>query len=182
LTYEAAADPSRWNDFLRLFSEAIHAPSVVFLIHSKTHPKADASGALGVDPAWVKSYEEYFVTINPWQKGDPFARGVVALGEQILNDGQLVRTEFYNDFLRPQDWFYSCGVLIAQDQLTASSTAGLVLQLRRVDCAGPIDGIRDQRDPLEAGRKLYCGGGGTVRVSGTAPSVRGPHSQSHRRT
>jgi hypothetical protein len=37
LTYEAAAEPSRWNDFLRLFSEAIHAPSAVFLIHDNTH-------------------------------------------------------------------------------------------------------------------------------------------------
>jgi DNA-binding CsgD family transcriptional regulator len=125
LTYEAATDPSRWSDFLRLFSKTIHAPSAVFLIHDKTHQKADASGVMGVDPAWVKSYQEYFVTINPWLKGNPFRRGVVALGEQILNDQELVRTEFYNDFLRPQDWFYSCGVLIAQDQLTISEISAI---------------------------------------------------------
>jgi DNA-binding CsgD family transcriptional regulator len=125
LTYEAATDPSRWIDFLRLFGEAIHAPSAVFLIHDKTHRKADASGVTGVEPAWVKSYQEYFVTINPWLEGNPFRRGVVAVGEQILNDRELVRTEFYNDFLRPQDWFYSCGVLIAQDQLTISEISAV---------------------------------------------------------
>jgi hypothetical protein len=116
LTYEAATDPSRWSDFLRLFGDATHAPSAVFLIHDKTHRKADASGVIGVEPAWVKSYQEYFVTINPWLKRDPFGRGVVAIGEKVLNNRELVRTEFYNDFLRPQDWFYTCGVLIAQDE------------------------------------------------------------------
>src|SRR5262249_53505282 len=100
LTYEAATDPSRWNDFLRSFSEAIHAPSAVFLIHNKTRQKANASEVINVDPAWAKSYQEYFVTINPWLESDPFRRGVVAAGEQFLNDQELVRTEFYNDFLR----------------------------------------------------------------------------------
>jgi DNA-binding CsgD family transcriptional regulator len=82
-----------------------------------------------VEPAWAKSYEEYFVTINPWLQSNPFRRGVVAAGDQFLNDQELVRTEFYNDFLRAQDWFYSCGVLIAQDELTTSEIS--VLRSRR---------------------------------------------------
>jgi DNA-binding CsgD family transcriptional regulator len=125
LIYEAATDSSRWNDFLRLFGDAIDSPSAVFLIHDKTHQKATASGAIGIESAWVKSYQEYFVTINPWLKSNPFRRGVVAVGEQILNDWELVRTEFYNDFLQPQDWFYSCGVLIAQDQWTTSEISAI---------------------------------------------------------
>jgi DNA-binding CsgD family transcriptional regulator len=125
LIYEAATDPSRWSDFLRVFSETIQAPSAVFLIHDKTRQQASASRAIGMDPAWVKSYQEYFVTINPWLERNPFRRGVVAVGERILNDRELVRTEFYNDFLRPQDWFYSCGVLIAQDQLTTSEISAI---------------------------------------------------------
>src|SRR6516164_9125579 len=125
LTYEAAADPSRWNDFLRLFSEAIQAPSAVFLIHDNTHQKANASAVIGIEPAPIKSYQEYFVTINPWLVGHPFRRGVVAVGDQILNDQELVRTEFYNDFLQPQDWFYCCGVLTGQDQSTTSEITAI---------------------------------------------------------
>jgi DNA-binding CsgD family transcriptional regulator len=125
LTYEAAADPSHWNDFLRLFSDVIQAPSAVFLIHDTTHQKADASAVIGIDPAWIKSYEEYFVTINPWLVSHPFRRRVVAVSEQILSDRDLVRTEFYNDFLRPQDWFYSCGVLTARDRGTTSEISAI---------------------------------------------------------
>jgi DNA-binding CsgD family transcriptional regulator/PAS domain-containing protein len=125
LIYEAAADPSRWDDFLRLFSEAIHAPSAVFLIHDAAHQRANASAVMGVEPAWVKSYQEYFVTINPWLVSHPFRRGVVVAGEQILSDRELVRTEFYNDFLRPKDWFYCCGVLTAKDQSTTSEITAI---------------------------------------------------------
>jgi DNA-binding CsgD family transcriptional regulator len=125
LTYEAATDPSRWNGFLRSFGEAIQAPSAFFLIHNKTRQKANASEVIGVDPAWVKSYQDYFVTINPWLRGDPFGRASVAAGEKFVSDRELVRTEFYNDFLRPQDWFYCCGVLIAQDQWTTSEITAI---------------------------------------------------------
>jgi DNA-binding CsgD family transcriptional regulator len=122
LTYEAATDPSRWNDFLRLFGESIHAPSTTFLIHDNTHrkPRANVSEAIGIEPVWIQSYQEYFVTVNPWVLSQPFRRGAVAVTERILSDRELVRTEFYNDFLRPQDWFYCCGVMIAQDQSTIS--------------------------------------------------------------
>src|SRR5262249_52229711 len=131
LTYEAATDPSRWNDFLRLFSEAIHAPSAAFLIQNNRHCRADVSAAIGTDPVWIKSYEEYFASINPWWVGRTFQRGMVEVGEQILSDRELVRTEFYNDFLRPQDRFYRCGVLIAQDEPTTSYISAL-----RPRCAG----------------------------------------------
>ena len=125
LTYEAAVDPSKWSDFLRLLSEAIHAPSAGLLIHDNTQQKANASASIGVDPAWVKVYQEYFVTINPWLADRPFRRGVTAVGEQILNDRELVQTEFYNDFLRPQNRFYSCGDLTAQDESATSEISAL---------------------------------------------------------
>jgi hypothetical protein len=47
------------------------------------------------------------------------------LGIKILNDRELVGTEFYNDFLRPQDWFYCCGVLAAQDQSATSEITAI---------------------------------------------------------
>jgi DNA-binding CsgD family transcriptional regulator len=125
LTYEAAADSSRWKDFLRLFGKAIRAPSTVFIIHDNTHQKADTSAAIGFEPAWIKSYQEYFVTINPWLAGNPYRSGVVAVGEQVLTDSKLVRTEYYNDFLRPQDWFYCCGALTARDRSTTSEITAM---------------------------------------------------------
>jgi DNA-binding CsgD family transcriptional regulator len=125
LIYEAAADPSQWGDFLRLLCKAIHAPSAGLLIHDKKNQKANNSGVVGVDPAWVKAYQEYFVTINPWLVGHRFRRGGVAVGEQVVNDRELVRTEYYNDFLRPQDWFYVCRTLTARDESTTSEITAI---------------------------------------------------------
>ncbi len=125
LIYEAAADPSRWNDFLSRFAEAIHAPSAVFLIHDKTRQQASVSVAVGSDPAWHRPYEEHFVSLNPWLAHHEFQPGVVEVGEQILCNREVVRTEFYNDFLRPQDWFHCCGVLPTRDESTESYISAL---------------------------------------------------------
>lgn len=124
LIYEAAADPSRWNDFLSRFTQAIHATSAVFLIHDKTFQKASVSAGVGFDPASNRPYEERFVSINPWMQ-HRFLPGAVELGDQILSEHELIRTEFYNDFLRHQDWLYCCGVLATEGPLTTSFISAL---------------------------------------------------------
>lgn len=124
LIYEAAADSSRWNDFLSRFTQALRATSAVFLIHDKMLSKASVSAGAGSDPAWHRPYEEHFVSINPWMQ-HRFLPGVVEIGEEILSERELVRTEFYNDFLQHQDWLHCCGVLTNEDQSSTSFISAL---------------------------------------------------------
>lgn len=124
LIYEAAADPSRWNDFLSRFTQAIHATSAVFLIHDKTFRKGSVSAGGGFDPAWNRPYEERFVSIDPWMQ-HRFLSRAVELGEQILSEHELMRTEFYNEFLRHQEWLHCCGVLTSEDQWSTSFISAL---------------------------------------------------------
>jgi DNA-binding CsgD family transcriptional regulator len=37
--------------------------------------------------------------------------GNVEIGEQLLSNSELVKTEFYQDFLKPNHWFHSCGAV-----------------------------------------------------------------------
>src|SRR5262249_36560158 len=96
LIYEAAADPSRWNDFLSRFAAAVHAPTAVLLIHDEMRRKANYSAGIGADPAWHRPYQEHFAALNPWTAQHTWVPGIVETGEQILTDDELVRTEFYN--------------------------------------------------------------------------------------
>ena len=50
----------------------------------------------------------------------------VETGEQILSNRELVKTEFYNDFLRPNNWFHACSVVTRVEK----STFSYVLTLR----------------------------------------------------
>ncbi len=56
-----------------------------------------------VDPGFAKSYGEYFAHINPWTPYWTSARsGHIALSEEACPARLFTKTEFYNDWLRPQ--------------------------------------------------------------------------------
>jgi DNA-binding CsgD family transcriptional regulator len=126
LIYAAAADPAQWGSFLGKFAEALRAQSAVFLIHDLKSGQATGS-TIGNDPSWLRPYETYYASKNVWlERGmEIWQPGVVESSEAIIEDRELVRTEFYNDFLRPQDWFYSCGGIASREESTLSYVSAL---------------------------------------------------------
>ncbi|MCY1229520.1 hypothetical protein D9M72_418840 [compost metagenome] len=56
-----------------------------------------------VDPYFAKSYAEHFAYVNPWSSYWSKARsGLIALSEEVAPARLFSKTEFYNDWLRPQ--------------------------------------------------------------------------------
>lgn len=56
-----------------------------------------------VDPAFARSYSEHFAYVNPWSAYWTKAQsGLVALSEEVSPARLFAKTEFYNDWLRPQ--------------------------------------------------------------------------------
>jgi DNA-binding CsgD family transcriptional regulator len=135
LIYDAAYDPSRWPVFLEQYAEAIGAPSVVFVVHDLNDHSANAYEDFGYDPAWRKPYEQHYAARNVWmQRASEWLRpGIVMGSQQTTTDAELLTTEFYNDFLRPQDYFYSYGGIIAQEATLTS-----YLTAMRSKSAGPF--------------------------------------------
>lgn len=133
--YEAAFDPSRWPLFLGQYAEAIGAPGVAFVVHDRDDHSANVYKDYGLDPAWRKPYEEYYAARNVWmQRASAWLRpGVVTGSQQTTTDAELVTTEFYNDFLRPQNHFYSYSGIIAQEGTVTSYLAAV-----RSKAAGPF--------------------------------------------
>src|SRR6516164_3474368 len=104
LIYEAANDPLAWDAFLTKFADAVHAETAGLLTQDKAGRSARVLATVGMDPAFRHSYEEYFVSCNPWLQKRTVFPGSVETGEQVLSNRELVRTEFYHDFLRPNVW------------------------------------------------------------------------------
>jgi DNA-binding CsgD family transcriptional regulator len=111
LIYEAANDPQLWNAFLTKFAEAVHTETAGILTQDKAGQWARMFVTIGMDPASRKSYEEYFVFRNPWLPRRELFAGNVETGEQVLSNRELVKTEFYNDFLKPNIWFHACSAV-----------------------------------------------------------------------
>lgn len=101
--YDAATDGGRWPAFCAALNAATGAPVKLF-----GHSTAD-SGSLGLigagwDPEGLDLYHRHYAALNPWMRMDlTLPVGAVGVSDQAMPRDELVRTEFYNDWLRHQE-------------------------------------------------------------------------------
>jgi DNA-binding CsgD family transcriptional regulator/GAF domain-containing protein len=113
LIYEGATDPSASQEVLRRLQQ-IFAAEVVLLAR---HDVAAKSGAcirqIGMDPILVGRYESEFAKQNPWMQAERLYRvHSVVTGEEVVRNTDLVKTDFYEQYLRPQHLLHRmCGVI-----------------------------------------------------------------------
>jgi len=125
--YEAAADPDRWPEFMVAFARAVNAEGVVLWLHDFADGSAsfDGSGAslacfTGFDPAAIGSYGAHYSGVNVWVKNeDKLTSGSVVTSSMLYPDAELVRSEYYNDWLKPQDLFYALGGVVTKHETLA---------------------------------------------------------------
>lgn len=120
LIYEAVDDPQVWDAFLTKFSEAVHAEAAGLCTEDKAGQWGRNLATLGMDPASRKSYEAYFISRNPWQGRRKVFAGNVETGEKLFSNRELVKTEFYNDFLKPNGWLHECSAVTRVEESTFS--------------------------------------------------------------
>lgn len=132
LIYAASVNWRHWSDFVEMVHDV--SGGVRSAIHgfdtSTETPFAIAQSNFA--PEFVESYFSYYGSISPW----PAALGVAPVGQPLLA-GSLVphndlsKTEFYNDWVRPQDDI-ACGAGV-----TLARNAGRVVifagNIRRKD-------------------------------------------------
>ncbi len=100
--YDAAVDFSRWPDALRFIS-SLCASHTTVLTRQGASPGESWSLAPQCDPAYYESYCSYYHSVNPlWQRAASAPAGTIQTDSMIMPKSELVRTEFYNDFLAPQ--------------------------------------------------------------------------------
>ena len=120
LIYEAANDPLLWDAFLTKFAEGVHAETAGLLTQDKAGRWARNFATVGMDPATRKSYDEYFVSHNPWLPRRKLIAESVETGEQVFSNRELVKTEFYKDFLKPNLWLHACSAVTNVEESTFS--------------------------------------------------------------
>lgn len=122
LIYEAACDPARWPDFLRAFACAVAGRGT--LIYTHNFETLDASTAsegsfptavVGFDPHFLGTLEHYN-HVNVWARNETMLKpGRPVTGSMLYPERQLPKTEFYADWLRPQDYFHAIGGIVLRD-------------------------------------------------------------------
>jgi DNA-binding CsgD family transcriptional regulator len=113
--YETVAEPDGWATFIDALARSYGGGKATLIVAQNGHIGASASGQW--EPEEITRFNQYYAANNPWWPrrlpGDPI--GVVVRSEQVLARSDLLKTEHYNDFLRPALVESLVGVKIQED-------------------------------------------------------------------
>ena len=107
LAYGAAADAALWPKFLELFADLTGSDSSALIWQDQRTRRGEGMAAR-LDPAALPAYFGAFAASHPSQRWrhDPQARvrhfiPHIVADDDALPKAELMRTDFYNDFMRP---------------------------------------------------------------------------------
>lgn len=114
--YSALVGEVGWDAFVDDVAAQMRTDIAVMFYHDAACGGGAVTLASGVDDRVMRDYAGYYSARNPWMTllpSIPVGEGIV--GEQVLARDSFLRTEYYNDFFRPNGQETSVGVTVRQD-------------------------------------------------------------------
>ncbi len=132
LIMSAAIDHSRWNQVLEELHRLSGGVRPFLIGHDQgTGYVLNAMGA-GFDESYIRSFQEHYGVLNPWAEGffaaDP---NIYLNGDEMCDRRTVEKSEFYNDWIRPQEDIVGGGGLLLFKQTDRVFALGG--QIRRAD-------------------------------------------------
>jgi DNA-binding CsgD family transcriptional regulator/PAS domain-containing protein len=153
LAHHAASDPHLWDEVSSLLRTPLSAPLVAFVEHNFITGRGQISHAAGIDRSFRELYGARFAERNVWLHAEHrFKPGQALTGAELVPNWELVRTEFYRHWLRPQQAFH-CLVGIT---FRCAEEIRCLIALRPL--AGPAFAAEDKRKLASLLPHLRCAG------------------------
>jgi DNA-binding CsgD family transcriptional regulator len=113
LIYAVVTEPGAWHEVLRRLQQTFAAEAVLVARHDVAATGGACVHQVGMDPALVGRYESEFAGQNPWMQVERLYRShAVVTGEDVVRNADLIKTAFYEHYLRPQRLLHRmCGVI-----------------------------------------------------------------------
>lgn len=111
--YQAGLEPEHWPQVLARLSQAFEGDLACIYTPVVAHPGQAIYLTHNFTEAMESAYTAYYHRIDAWTQTavaqDRYTKGLMAFGEEIISQPDLHRTEFYNDFLKPNglEWIVS---------------------------------------------------------------------------
>ncbi len=115
--YNAALNSRQWQSVLEALQTSLNASAVAWIDYDFASKSGWIFHSVGHDPGYIRRYSTEYASSNPWMQQEAFYKeGQVSIGQEILPDKELVKTKFYNEWLKPQHFFYRiCAVARRED-------------------------------------------------------------------
>jgi DNA-binding CsgD family transcriptional regulator/PAS domain-containing protein len=152
LIYDAAVDSRSWAAVMAVLKEQFVTSAETFYFLDFPRHAMRSLHVGGIAPSFYRSFSDrYFTPDNPWIHAEPLHRpGVIRTDERLqtyFKDAAVLRrSEYYNDWLRPQGLHHSLGTTLRSERGTIAN-----LTLLRPADAGRYD------DAEIAAFELVCG-------------------------
>lgn len=120
--YKAADGECQWAPILRSLQGRLKSPACAIAVHDFTTGRGAIECAVGIKAAYVASYRERYAPLNPWLRWEECYRsaGSIWTGQQLARNRDLLMSEFYWGWLKPQNLFHqSSAILHSPDSETA---------------------------------------------------------------
>ena len=110
--YDAAGGQTGWEGFLGALGTTLRGVVPGIFVHDRPMEQSALGVTVGMDPTWGAAYDGYYVNHDlRRRKIWTLPPGRVFVGSALVPDEELIRSEFYNDFLRPQGFFHLLGAV-----------------------------------------------------------------------
>lgn len=115
--YAAAVDPALWPVFLDNFAETFRGRQSTFFSHDLKNLRASFHACAHVDDSFVRSYVDYYSEKNFFvEKISHLKEGVFVSTDHLASRQFYERSEFYNDWVKPQGCLEFATTNILRDQ------------------------------------------------------------------
>jgi DNA-binding CsgD family transcriptional regulator/PAS domain-containing protein len=109
----AALGSAAWDEVPRVLGEAFPGSLCSLLNHNVAENKLNFQAVHNIDPEFLKSYAEHYAPLNPWiSLWQTVESGTVLIAERDCPARLFADTEFYNDWLRPQNIEAAVGIKV----------------------------------------------------------------------
>ena len=125
--YQAAIKPAEWAVFVEKLSDLLGGTVISLHAHD-----AAAKAGLGIyisklDPEYLSSYNQYYASKSIWAEalgGSPI--GKLIQSEELIGPDEFHKTEYYNDYLKPQDFCAASAIIFHRSQGKFLMLAGTI--------------------------------------------------------
>jgi DNA-binding CsgD family transcriptional regulator/PAS domain-containing protein len=128
-------DNRLWPDTLTKLRDAVHADACAILSHDFLGGRGQLEHSVNIQSIYVTAYADYYGAYSPWLQNRQVLgqQGDVRLGQDLVADNEVIESDFYRFWLRPQQLFHHMfGVIEAVDD------SDLLIVFSRASEMGPF--------------------------------------------
>jgi hypothetical protein len=101
--YRAAAERRQWTCFCSGLGDALGGGAVAINLEFPRPGERGLAYSTGFDPAYRESFRTHYFALEPWEEPTSMLPvGALAFGAHLVPDEVVLRSEYYNDWMKPQ--------------------------------------------------------------------------------